>query len=153
MACQDNRNWLRGGRLVEDTKFVSKQITINTADYSVFLAAIAAQEAILSVRTYVCTYVRTSVTKLCFCNFWQLLAAVGICWQLFWQLLVTFGNFLQHLATFGNYWQLLATIGNFWQLLATNDNLWQLLATYGNFWQLMETFDNFWELLANIGNF
>ena len=38
MACQDNRNGLRVGRLGEDTKFVSKQISINTADYSLFFA-------------------------------------------------------------------------------------------------------------------
>ena len=64
-----------------------------------FSAATAAQEAHLSVHSHVRTY----VTKLCFCNFWQLLASVCNCWQL-WQILATFGNIWQLLVTFGNFW-------------------------------------------------
>ena len=69
-----------------------------------FLAAIAAQEAHLSLRS--------SVPKLC---------------------LATLGNIWQLLATFGNFWQLLATFGNIWQHLAIFGNIWHLLATFGNF--------------------
>ena len=72
-----------------------------------FLAATAAQEALLSLCVFVRVFIRTQVV---FGNFWKLLATVG------------------------NFWQLLATVGNFWQLLAMFGNFWHLLATFGNFW-------------------
>ena len=59
-----------------------------------FLAATAAQEAHLSLRPFIRSFVRPSVrTHFVFCHLL---------------------NILQHVATFGNIWQLLATFGNFW---------------------------------------
>ena len=67
-------------------------------EHSGFLAATAAQEAHLSVRTSFRTSVRPHVRNQVV--FLQLFAPFGNCWHLF----ATVGNCWQHLATFVNFW-------------------------------------------------